>query len=123
MNGEQETNHAFARSHSNAGLERDGDLTEYADGLLNRLRIAMGARHSPDARIVSLADLCGAIQLIQAGSANLRDVQRLDWMSKQHTPGATVTYTVNKEPRGTGIGSRRAIDNSMERSNVELSGN
>src|SRR3990172_9772285 len=66
-------------------LERMDDLTEYASELLKRLRLAMEAepRYSADARVVSLADLCGAIQLIQAGEADFRDVERLDWLGRE----------------------------------------
>ena len=96
------------------------DLTEYASELLKRLRVAMEAepRYSADARVVSLADLCGAIQWIQAGEADFRDVERLDWLVRQHPPGATVNTWINDAHRGAGHSSRGALDDAMMRSNV-----
>ena len=125
-------NDAQRKSHRLAGLigesvwtavlERMDDLlTEYASELLKRLRVAIEAepRHSADARVVSLADLCGAIQLIQAGEADFRDVERLDWLVRQHPPGATVSTWINDAHRVTGHGSRGSLDAAMMRSNVK----
>lgn len=111
------------QSRSTAGLERTGGLTEYAHGLLQRLRLALEAepRYSNDARVVPLVDLCGAIQLIQAGAANLCDVGRLDWLTSQHPPGATIRHCIDNVHRGTGIGSRAAMDDAML-SNVKIEG-
>lgn len=96
-------------------LARTAELTDYASGLLHRLHMAMDAepRHSPDARVIPLVDLCGAIQLIQAGVANLHDVERLDWLTSQHPPGVRINHCINGRVRGIGIGSRAAIDDAI----------
>jgi len=100
------------------------DLTAYAEGLLKRLRIALEAepRHSPDARIVALTDLCGAIQLIQAGAANLRDVERLDWYTSQWPAGTLLHQAIQHKVAGSGVGARAALDDAMMRSNVVIEG-
>jgi len=120
MTDKTEVNLPIPQSRSTAGLERMSALPEYASELLKRLRKAMEAepRHSADARVVSLVDLCGAIQLIQAGAANLRDVERLDWYTSQWPAGTLLHQAIQHTVAGSGVGARAALDDAMMRSNV-----